>query len=212
MITKFQELIYNTHLKLSRTKQNKPFRFRQDFTDFEKDPNYVYILKLEAFFKKFPHIKVLDFLEAPYLVYPEQTYYSLDFYLTQKAIKVYTIFNKQKTDAVPDSQLQIDFIKKSLEFIYKFCKEKKITITDYINDKTELLPSFLMHLKEHNISIYVLFGWNEFESVFSKLDQEEVKFVLGHIYDNLSKYRTMWFQSVKAKKIVKEGIKILANH
>jgi L-rhamnose mutarotase len=211
-MTKFGELIYNTHLKLSRTKQNKPFRFRQDFTDFEKDPNYVYILKLEAFFKKFPHIKVSEFLEAPYLVYPEQTYYSLDFYLTQKAIKVYTIFNKQKTDAAPDSQLQIDFIKKSLEFIYKFCKEKKITIAEYINDKTELLPSFLMHLKEHNISIYALFGWNEFESVFSKLDQEEVKFVLGHIYDNLGKYRTMWFQSVKAKKIVKEGIKILINN
>jgi L-rhamnose mutarotase len=208
-MTRFTEFIYNTFLRISRSRQGKPFRYRKDFSEFEKDPNYVYIVKLENFFKRFPHINIEEYFEAPYYVYPEQTYYGLDFYLSPKAIKVYTIFNKQRNDALPDSDLQLDFIKRSLLFIYNFCKERDIPLSEYIYKKNKLFPAFLLHLKEHQISIYTLFGWDKFEEVFSSLDKSEVEFIIGYLYDKLSTYRTQFIQSTKAKVLVKEGIKRL---
>lgn len=206
------ELIYNTFLRVSRTRQGKPFRYRKDFSTFEKDPNYVFVMKLENFFRRFKHIKIEEFFQAPYIVYPENTYYALDFYLTQKAIKVYTLYNKQRNDALPDSEIQLAFIRESLHFIYSFCKARGIKLHDYIEHMNELFPSWLIHLKEHDISIYALFGWDNFEDKLGKILPEEQKFVIGHLYDKISTYRTQFLQSTKAKNLIREGIKRLEQH
>lgn len=212
MVSKLAELIYNTYLRVSRTQQGKPFRYRQDFTDFEDETNYVYVAKLELFFKKFPHIKIEEFFKAPYVVYTEKTYYSLDFYIGQKAIKVYTMFNKQRNDAAPDSEAQLEFIRRSLIFILDFCQTNKLQIEDYITHMNGLFPSFLTHLKEHNISIYVLFAWDNFENIMlNGIRPEELQLFIGHLYDKLVTYRTQFVQSKKAKEIVRKGVKIVGN-
>mgnify|MGYP003680734664 FL=1 len=44
MITYLEKNIYNTYLKVSRSRQNLPYRFRKDFTDFVDTDKYVYII------------------------------------------------------------------------------------------------------------------------------------------------------------------------
>lgn len=211
-MTQLAQLIYNTFLRISRSKQGQPFKYRQNFDDFEKNEHYVSVMKLENFFKRFPHIKIEDFFTAPYEVYTERTYYSLDFYLSPKAIKVYTIWNKARCNANPDSNVQIEFIIKSFTFIYNFCIENKLTFDNYITHKTGLLPSFLIHLKEHNISMYVLFGWPDFEDVYERIPESERELCISHLYDDIKIYRTRFMQSTEAKKLVKKGVELLENH
>ena len=57
-MTEFEKIIYNTFLETSKKVNNKPVRYRKDFTKFEENENYIYINKLSAFFTKFKHINV----------------------------------------------------------------------------------------------------------------------------------------------------------
>ena len=91
----FEKLIYNNFLEVSKRINNKPLRYRKNFDNFS-DENYVYINKLSIFFKKFNHINIKDFFEAPYFVYNDN-YYDLKFYLSHRAIQSYTLYNSNLT-------------------------------------------------------------------------------------------------------------------
>ena len=96
-MTHLDKSIYNTYLRVSRTKQNKPFRYRKNFDKFDDDPSFVFVKKLSLFFTKFPHIKLNDFFEAPYNVYLDNSpYYDLKYYTTPKAVKVYGLYMKKR--------------------------------------------------------------------------------------------------------------------
>ena len=82
------EQIYNTYLRVSRTKKNLPFKLRKDFSDIQKEERYPILLKLENFFKRNPYVNLNDFFEAPYHVYEDEKDFILDFYLSQKAVKI----------------------------------------------------------------------------------------------------------------------------
>ena len=94
-MTSFDKHIYNTWLYVTRTNSGKPFRARKNFDKFEDDKNYVFVQKLNRFFTKYKNIEVSDFFLAPYKVYPDNTMYDLKFYLSQKAIKIYKIYEKK---------------------------------------------------------------------------------------------------------------------
>ena len=88
IITEREKFIYNTYLRVHRTKQNKPFRYRKQFDDFQDNENYIHVKKLGAFFKKFSHIEPEVFFNAPYNLYPDDnSIYDLKFY-------AYKFFNK----------------------------------------------------------------------------------------------------------------------
>ena len=93
MISKKEEAIYNSYLYASRSAQNKPTKFRKDFSKL-KDEDFVAVKKLSLFFNKHSNINYHDWFIAPFKVYSKDDYYDLRFYNTRKALKCYTIFMK----------------------------------------------------------------------------------------------------------------------
>jgi len=203
------EEIYNTHLKTSRTRKNLPYRLRKDFVGIENDENYAILLKLENFFKRNSFINMKDFFEAPYLIYEDETYFDLNFYLTQKAMKAYNIFQRKKTYMDPDSDIQKQSILDGLMFIYAFCKEKQIPLSEYLNHKTNALNTVFLHLKEKNISIYNCLALEGFQKTLNQNNYELLEFMLGDIISKISIFRTKFYSSNICKKKCIEGLKII---
>jgi len=204
-MTSFEELIYNKYIAVSRSSQNKPFRLRKDFTDFESTEYYAYVKKLSYFFTKFPHINLDDFFKAPYEIYKD-TDFDLKFYISQRALKVYTLFNQKTRALPPDSDEQLYGIKKSLQYILTFCNNQSILIDDYISHKSGGIPSCALHLKQCKVTMYTLLGFNQFEKTINSSDIEYIKHVLGDIYDNIPTFRTKFISSKIAKKLSRVGI------
>jgi len=96
-ITNTIKSIYNTWLSYYRGKQNKPYRFKKDFKNFEKTKNYIYCQKLENLFDNNTEVDLNEFFNAPYEVYSnDEEGYDLKFYTTRKAIKVYNVYKQIK--------------------------------------------------------------------------------------------------------------------
>ena len=205
-VSEFEQHIYNTHLRISRQKKNLPFKYRKDF-DF-LDAVYANSLKkIAIFLSKFNHIKLEDFIKAPYVIYPDENYFELEYYTTLKATKAYTLYQQKLLTISPDSQDQLENIKNSLLFISSFCKEQNILIDDYINHKTNDTFSFLLHLKEHRVNVYCLFGFNSFDKNIKSVDSDLLSFIIGNdLLVNLSTFRTKYFNSNKARTFVELGI------
>ena len=91
-MTFLEKDIYNTYIRVSRSKQNLPYKYRKNFDNFADTSNYVYVKKLGKFFTKFSHINVSDFFDAPYEIYPDNDSYDLRFYITPKAVKIYSSY------------------------------------------------------------------------------------------------------------------------
>jgi len=206
-LTEFEKHIYNTHLRFSRKQKNQPFRARKDFSDIQ-DKNFIYLKKISAFLTKHSHIKLEDFIYAPFNIYPDEQYFDLSYFTTLKAVKAYTTFKKKQDNLDPDTPEQLQTIIESLKFINTFCRQQNINVPDYINYKPENTHSFIIHLKEHKINTYSLFGFSNFERVLRQYDMEMIKFILSEDFiNNLPTFRLRYFASKKAKKLVDLGLK-----
>ena len=203
------ENIYNTYLRISRSKKNLPYKIRKDFSDIHNNQNYTTLLKLENFFKRNSYVNMNDFFEAPYLVYEDEKDFNLDFYLSQKAIKIYSLYQKKKTYLDPDSDIQRKSVLNGLEFIYNFCKNNKIELSDYMKHKTNAMNTVFLHLKEKNVSVYNCLAFSDFQKTVNEQNYELLEFMLGDIISRLSIFRTKFYASDKCKKISIEGLKIL---
>tara|TARA_E500000318_G_scaffold34720_1_gene33966 strand:+ start:1164 stop:1787 length:624 start_codon:yes stop_codon:yes gene_type:complete len=195
----FEKAIYNYFLEVSKKVNNKPVKYRQNFDNFP-DENYIIVNKLSRFFKKFEHIHIKDFFEAPYFVYNEN-YFDLKFYLTPKAIKAYTLYNDNYLLNNPDNEKTLKKLQESIKFIYNYCKDKNISINNYINHCDEQYNVFLKHVKNRNINIFILFSFKDFEKTISNVDSE-VKNMYSSNFNRLNYIRTKYYSSGKAKKII----------
>jgi hypothetical protein len=203
------EQIYNTFLRVSRTKQNLPYKLRKDFSDIQNSEYYPLLLKLENFFKRNQYVNMVDFFEAPYEIYKDEKNFKLDFYLGQKAVKVYNIYQRKKTHSDPDSEIQRKSVIDGLAFIYEFCKENGIELSQYMGHKTNNMSTVFLHLKEKQISIYNCLVFEDFQKTINSHNYELLEFMLGDIISKISIFRTKLYSSKKCMKIAKEGIKIL---
>ena len=199
-MTEFEKIIYNTFLQTSKGVNNKPVRYRKDFTKFEENENYIYINKLSAFFTKFKHINVKDFFEAPYFVYDEN-YFDLKFYCSHKAIKTYTAYNDNYILNNPDDPNTLLKLKESISFIYEFCKSKNIKPQHYINHIEGNYNSFFKHIKERNINFYIIFSFTGVEQILNNYDNE-IKGMFSSNFSKINYLRTKFYASGKAKKII----------
>ena len=198
-MTEFEKIIYNNFLEVSKKINNKPVKYRQNFDKFP-DENYIIITKLSTFFKKFNHINVKDFFESPYFVYSEK-YFDLKFYLSQKAIKAYTLYNDVYLLNNPDNEKTLLKLKESIEFIYNYCKEKNININSYINYREGEFNVFLKHIKNRDINIFILFSFKNYENILSSLDSE-IKNMYSSNFNKMNYIRAKFYTSSKAKKII----------
>lgn len=203
------ENIYNTYLRISRSKKNLPFTLKKDFSKIEEHQKYATLLKLKNFFDRNSYVSVNDFIEAPYIVYEDENYFDLDFYLTQKAIKTYNLYRRKKTFSEPDSDIQKKAVKDGLVFIYKFCKTKNFDIDDYFNHKDGAINTIFVHLKQKNISIYNCLAYDNFQKILNDNNYELLEFMLGDTISKISIFRTKFYSSKDCKNISKEGLKII---
>ena len=210
-LTDFEQHIYNIHLRISRSRKDLPFKYRKDFSSL----NDIYVnslKKIAIFLVKFPHIKLEDFIKAPYDIYGDQDHFELDYYTTLKATKAYTLFIKKRESLDPDNEEQLRNIIDSLKHISQFCKEQEIDFSNYIEHYTGSNASYILHLKEHRVNVYSLFGFPTFERSIRNIDPDMLNFILGEDFlNNLSKFRLKFFASKKAKMIVELGIQKIKN-
>ena len=199
-MTEFEKIIYNTFLETSKKINNKPVRYRKDFTKFEDGENYIYVNKLSKFFTKFKHINIKDFFEAPYFVYNEK-YFDLKFYCSHKAIKTYTLYNDDYLLNNPDSPETLLKLKESISFIYDFCKGKNIKPIQYVKHIDGNYNSFFKHIKERNINFYIIFSFTGIEQIVNNYDRE-IKDMFSSNFSKINYLRTKFYASGKAKKII----------
>jgi len=205
-ISNFEQHIYNTHLKVTRTKKQQPFKYRKNFDSIDQR-TCLHLKKIAIFLKKFPHIDITEFISAPYSVYQDEEYFDLEYYTTLKATKAYTLYQNKKKFIDPDDMQQLENIQKSLLFISSFCLENNIPVTEYIEHKTNNTFSFLLHLREHRVNVYCLFGYPSFDSAIRSVDSEILSFTIGSEFvDSLSFFRTKFLSSRKARTFIELGI------
>lgn len=204
---------YNTYLRVSRSSRNEPFKLRKDFDGFEKDPKYDYVKRLLAFFNKYNQIDIETFFKAPYIIYKDETHFSLDYFLTQKAIKAYHLYNIYLQNLHPDTNEQLEFIKKTLKFIYNYCKQEKIKIDDYITYKESdsLIYSWVLHLKEHKTCVYVLFYFSNFQYILYNIPKDEQELFLNEIVNSYATFKMRYNDSKYAKSFIIQGLEKLKN-
>lgn len=160
----------------------------------------MHINKLNRFFNKFENINIKDFFEAPYFVYNEP-FFDLKYFTTQKAIKAYTVYQNVFLPENPDHAQSIEKARNGFAFIYKFCKSNGIKMEDYAsfiqpNDKVH---SFMLHLKNRDVSIYNMFVFPNFDKIIKQYDNEIKQFLFGDVLQNINYYRTKYYGSAKAK-------------
>lgn len=148
-----------------------------------------------------------DFFSAPYTLYKDENFFPIEYFTTLKATKAYTLFQKNKINQDPDSDEQLNSIKNSLIFIKNFCKESNIDIKNYICNKTNNQHSFLLHLRDHKINFYTLFGFSNFDTVLKSINPDIVKFTINEdLYNKVSFFRTKLYNSKKALNLVTLGL------
>jgi hypothetical protein len=203
--------LYNTYLSVSRGSLNKPWKPRKDFDGFDKTPDGYICKRLELFFKKFPQINPIEYFKAPYEVYKDEEHFPLNFYTTQKAIAIYSTVQMQKKEELPDTQDQIADIKKSLKYIASTCLRDKLTLSEYCSKKEGYTYKQFIDYNNKLINIYVLIKLPFFETQLNSLNLQDKLLYLKDTANNISKYKMRLNASVKAKKLVDEGLKLITN-
>jgi hypothetical protein len=202
MISKFQQKIYNDHLAISRKMRDKPFKIRKDFSNLEEN-KVMYLQKLEKMFLSYPSIKTDDFFSAPYVIFEDDDYFDLEFFLTSKAKKAYSQYMKKIEMDDPDSEDSLKRLVDSLKFIKNFCKEKALTLETYPLYISDSLPNIIDHLKNHHINMYALHALG-----VSKIEVENriLDFIFSDFWITFQKTKNKFYLSKKMKELSKQAI------
>ena len=123
------------------------------------------------------------------------------------------MYCKDKEVQNPDSEDSINTLKDCLKYIFNFCNEKKITLTQYkhftgVNNRGAI-PIVFTHLKNHKINFYVLHAL-DIDSIIKPWTQHEtLNLVISDFYDLYSKTRAKFISSKLLKDKAKKGLKII---
>lgn len=206
MLGAFEKLIYNKYLKYSR--RGEGYKPRQNFDAFKEEDASI-LQKLAYMFNNYKNINIDEFLEAPFKIYESGAYIPLSFFCTQRAKKCYTVYKQQKELTNIDGDAHIQRIKDSLKFIYKFCKDHNKNILEYLTIENQSIPYFLQHLKEGDIDIYILFGFDNYQSIIESVPVDIISLMFEDLYAELERCYHRYAVSKKCKLVVKNGIKQL---
>ena len=207
MISDFEKVIYNKHLSIFKKNQNKPFSYRKNFDNLDESTVF-YLKKLSMFFSKFKNINVDSFFSAPYLVYKDEKFFDLKFYISPKALKTYTLYKKSLDQQDPDSDNILQKTFESIKHIKKVCNENNLKSKDFINFVApgNTIPEYIICLQNQNVNMYSLLGFDNFKTSFLK-NYETYKYILGDLADKYNVYYNNFIKSKKLKVLVREGIK-----
>ena len=203
MLSNFEKLIYNKYLKYSR--RGEGYKPRQNFDNFKEEDKTI-LQKLAYMFNTYKNIDIDIFLSAPFEIYESENYIPLQFFCTQRAKKCYTVYKQQKELTNIDGEVHIQKIKDSLKFVYNFCKDHNKNITDYLTIENQSFPTFLQHLKEGDIDIYVIFGFENYQAIIDAVPVDIVMLMFEDLYAELERCYHRYAISKRCKMVIKEGI------
>jgi len=206
-MTDFQKRIYNSHLAISRKMRDKPFRIRKDFSDMDQT-KIDQLASLERFFNSYQNVKIDDYFSAPYVIFEDDDYFDLDFFLTSKAKKVYSQYMKKIETDDPDSETSLRRLVDSLKFVRDFCKEKGLTLEKYPLYIENALPNIIDHLKNHRINMYTLHALG-----VSKIEVESriLDFIFSDFWITFQKTKNKFYLSKKMKELSKQALTKIQN-
>lgn len=205
-MTDLEKKYYNTFLSVSRSSRSQPYKIRTNFDGFEKTPDYMHLTKIVKFFAQFPQIKPDIYFKAPYMLYKDEQWFDLKFFCTQKAVAAYTAYYKNIQDSVPDSDVTLQGIKDSLRFIGMFCLKNNIKVSEYPMHSGGIVKQWMKHVKEHNVNLYMMFGFEDTLGIIQNTPKDELDLFLGVDLERIRIYRQRYATSKVAKRLVKEGL------
>lgn len=199
--------IYNSFLAASRIAKNKPFKLRKNF-DKIKDADYVSIKKLGEFFDKNRSVGFAEFFKAPYKVYTSEEYFDLQFYLTRRALKCYTLYMYEREKQAPDDDEVVSACKQCFIFLFNFCRDRGLTLSEYKYLMEGVIPMPLFHLKEHKINFYVVHAL-ECDSAIKQIEPSLINFIIPDYYNLANTTRINFLQSSRLKNVLRESFSIV---
>jgi hypothetical protein len=161
------------------------------------------LASLERFFNSYQNIKIDDYFAAPYVIFEDDDYFDLDFYLTSKAKKAYSQYMKKIEMDDPDSESSLNRLVDSLKFVKNFCKEKNLTLKEYPLYIEDALPNMIDHLKNHHINMYALHSLG-----VTKIEVENriLDFIFSDFWISFQKTKNKFYLSKKMKEFSKQAI------
>lgn len=209
MVSESVKKIYNTYLAVTRSCENKPFKLRQDFSNFYETENFVLTKKIERFLLKHPDIDIQTFFKAPYMLHPGEVF-DLKFYTTLSAVKAYTNYINTLYSLPFDSSFHLNLIGTSLKFIKQYCQDKNISPEQYTTfSENGIYPAWFSHLKNRRVSPLVLYGYSDVKNIMDSAEKDMIELLIPvfyrDYYPNLSKFKA----SNKAKLLVSKGLALI---
>lgn len=210
-LTRADEAVYNKFLYISAKALDRPFNARKNFDSLPVD-KILHIKKISSLLHRHPEIKQEDFFSAPFVVYAGEdvSFYDLKFFASYKAIACYTRYMRKKSVESPDAPDIIMECKEGLKFLFTFCQSNNITIDEYKHRCEGVIPTFLLHLKEHKINFYLVHAL-DVDSIVRKQDRELLEFCITDFYDLYTKSRMNYLTSSRFKTTIKPTINKLNN-
>lgn len=208
-LTYKEKNIYNTHLKVSRTFQNKPWRPRENFDKISPVEEET-IKKINNIIDSKNNINIENYFRAPYELWGDTTYYPLEYFTKSKAIKAYKLWINKLFLEDPDNDIVIDMVKEGFLYIYRKCKEHNLKSIESYFELKSFYPDFIVALGENSINYYNVLSINNYDKILKEFSKDEIDFIVYGFYNTIETLRSRYYRSQKLKKL-NEKIKTKLN-
>jgi hypothetical protein len=118
------------------------------------------------------------------------------------------MFVQRRELADPDHDATINDCKQCCSFIYKFCKDNSLSLSQYKNSFNGKTPLVLQHLKDHKINFYVVQGL-EIHSLLQTIEPQIVNFIINDFFSTYNTTKNNFIKSTKLKTVVRAALKIV---
>jgi hypothetical protein len=204
-LTEQEKHVYNTWLRVSRSRKNKPFQLRKKFDDLD-DGKCISVQKILRFFESNPSVKWDGFFDAPYEVLKDGNF-DLDFYTTRKAVSCYvSLVETRRLGDIKTDEVQKQ-TKQGIKEIFEFCKEKNINFNDYKTFTTpgNTIPEYILMLKKGTINFYCLHLLN----ITASIEKNIVEFIIPDFTNIFQKTKIKFLGSKESKETLRDIVKKL---
>lgn len=202
-------MLYNKHLAVSKSLRRKPFKLKKDFSDIVDTEKHKHLKRISTLFKKHPELDPDLFFKAPYMLYPDVQYFSLEYYSSLRAIKSYTTY--KKTIMLQDPDQQIESVKNSFKFIANFCVQNKIHLHNYARFQLADNYAWMTHYKQNKINLYCLFEFSDVFTSLKNLAEDVQRFFVGELLDQFQTLYINYNKSQHLKPYVKKAFPVLSD-
>jgi hypothetical protein len=208
LLSDLEKSVYNKYLKALAKANDKPFIEKKEFVNLN-DEKIDCIKKLTEFLISHKNINFDIFFSAPYKVFSDKKFYSLDYFYSQSSLKSYFLYLNFLNIESPDCEENLEFIMESIVFIKNFCLSKNLDFIDYLNYTDSVTLDWCRHVFCKKISIYNILAFSYFDIniyvLINKIPSDERELLLGDYGESISEYMDKLNNSNKAKFLLIKG-------